>query len=116
MPIIRTINAKVHAMTHCIKITTAADFLEPISLLMEEIAATHGVYSKVNTKNIRAVKGVNNEANEAEPSPINTVNVLTTLSFAVKPAINAVETFQSPNPRGVNIGEINPPIIANMLF
>ena len=49
------------------------------------------------------------------PPPNNTFSVLTTLSFAVNPVINAVDALQSPNPNGANIGAIAPPIIASML-
>ena len=48
--------------------------------------------------------------------PSSTVSVLTTLSLAVKPVISAVDTRQSPNPSGLNIGAIRPPIIASILF
>ena len=52
---------------------------------------------------------------EIAPPPRSTFSVLTTLSFAVNPVINAVEALQSPNPSGANIGAITPPIMASML-
>ena len=42
--------------------------------------------------------------------------VETTASFAVKPEISAVATRQSAKPRGLNIGAINLPIAASILF
>ena len=72
-------------MPHCIKTIPRAAFLEPSSLFIQAIAATQGVYSNVNIKNTKAVKGVNKVDNEEVFPPNNTVNVLTTLSFAVSP-------------------------------
>ena len=47
--------------------------------------------------------------------PKRTVSVETTLSFAVNPVINAVETLQSPNPSGANKGAAIPPNNASRL-
>lgn len=44
-----------------------------------------------------------------------TVSVLLTLSFAVKPVINAVAARQSPKPSGLKITDSQPPTIANKL-
>ena len=89
---------------------TAQDF--PSSLLTAVIAATHGVYKSVNTKNTSDVNGV---SILSIPFPASTVNVLTTLSFAVNPVISAVDILQSFNPSGANKGAIIPPISANRL-
>ena len=43
IPIIRTINATIHAIAHCNITTCNAAFLVPISRLTEAIAATQGV-------------------------------------------------------------------------
>ena len=43
-------------------------------------------------------------------------SVATTLSFAMKPVIRAVEIRQSPNPSGVKTGAINPATAARILF
>ena len=48
--------------------------------------------------------------------PISTVNVLTTLSFAINPVINAVEILQSEIPRGSKTGTIKLPNPASKLF
>ena len=58
----------------------------------------------------------NNVLTASVDPPIRTVSVLTTLSFAVNPVISAVETLQSPNPKGLNIGAIIPPKSARRLF
>ena len=68
-----------------------------------------------NIKKTKAVKGVNKLDKAEVLPPNNTVNVLTTLSFAVKPVINAVDILQSPKPNGINKGDINPPIFARRL-
>ena len=52
----------------------------------------------------------------ASVEPNNTVNVLTTLSLAIKPLIKAVVTFQSPKPKGLKIGAIQPANIASILW
>ena len=39
----------------------------------------------------------------------------TTLSFAMKPVMSAVDTLQSPNPSGRNMGEIMDAMAASML-
>ena len=115
MPIIRIEKETIHAIPHCIAAIPRAVFFDPSSLLIHAIAATQGVYNNVNIKNTKAVKGVNNVDKADVLPPNKTVNVLTTLSFAVKPVINAVEILQSPKPRGINKGDINPPMLANML-
>lgn len=78
-------------------------------------AATQGVYSNVNTRNTIAVNGVNNTERADISPPSKTVSVETTLSFAVKPVINAVEIRQSPKPSGTNNGAKSPPSFASRL-
>ena len=102
-------------MPHCIKTIPRAAFLEPSSLFIQAIAATQGVYSNVNIKNTKAVKGVNKVDNEEVFPPNNTVNVLTNTFLCCKSIINAVDILQSPKPNGMNKGDIKPPIIANKL-
>ena len=84
------------------------------------MAATQGVYRRVNTRKLMAVTGVKTEA-RAAPScsmevPRRTLIVLTTVSFAVNPVINAVDTLQSSKPRGAKIGAIALPITARRLL
>ncbi len=93
----------------------SAAFLEPSSLFMQAIAATQRVYNNVNIKKTNAVKGVNKVDKVEVFPPNNTVNVLTTLSFAINPVIKAVDILQSPKPNGINKGDIKPPSIANKL-
>lgn len=42
-------------------------------------------------------------------------SVDTTLSFAMNPEINDVDIRQSPNPKGMNNGDIQPANIASIL-
>ena len=115
MPIVRpinlTTNAHIQATMHCpMTIPTAQP--PPSSLLMAATAATQGVYNKQNTSNANAPRGVI----RASTFPaVNTVNVETTLSFAIKPAINAVTILQSPKPSGAKIGAMIPATTASML-
>ena len=95
--------------------TKNAERAVPISLFTDAIAATHGVYNRVNTKNTSAENGVNKVFNALISPPNKTVSVLTTLSFAVNPVISAVEILQSPNPSGTKTGAANPPINASRL-
>lgn len=98
-------------MTHC-HITTASAQEDPISRLIDAIAATQGVYSKENTSS---------EAAEADVSAVETLlpnsipRVATTLSFAMKPEIREVTILQSPNPIGFSIGATTPAIDASIL-
>ena len=112
-------NDTIHATTHCRITTRSASRLFPISLFMEAIAATHGVYKRVNTKKLTADVFVNNPDNADASSdifvPNNTLIVLTTASFAVNPVIREVEILQSPNPNGTNTGAIHLPSIASRL-
>ena len=99
-------------MAHC-RQTIPTAHLAPNSRFITEIAAMHGVYSKQNTRNEAADNGVSILPIPAPPT--STFSVETTLSFAIKPAMRAVDILQSPNPRGAKIGAINPAIIASML-
>lgn len=80
---------------------------------MAAIEATHGVYNREKTSN-DATASVDNTVDNAVV-PNSTVNVETTLSFAMNPAIRAVIMRQSPNPKGAKIGVISPAIHAKML-
>ena len=88
--------------------------LFPNSLLIEAMAATHGVYNKQKTSN-DAADDTDRIFWIVSPLPSNIDNVETTLSFAINPAINDVEIRQSPNPNGVNIGDITLASIARIL-
>ena len=115
VPITRTRKAMNHARVHCIITTVTAHFL-PSSRFTAAIAAIQGVYNKEKTRNTNAENDVNIVDRELTCPPSKTVSVLTTLSLAVKPVINAVDALQSPKPRGTKIGDIMVPIIANKLF
>lgn len=94
--------------------------LEFNSLFIVATAAIHGVYSKVNVRKLRAVKGVNKLPRDkfklATFVPNKTLIVLITASFAINPLIRDVATLQSPKPIGRKIGAITFPIIANILW
>ena len=51
----RTRNATTQAMAHWVRTVKAAALVLPISCLTVEMAATQGVYSRVNTRNTTAV-------------------------------------------------------------
>mgnify|MGYP007102192228 FL=1 len=104
VPIRCTINAAIHATIHCPSTTYAAHFA-PSSLLIDAIAATHGVYNRQKTKRLAAATGVIAPVSSAV-LPKSTESVDTTLSFAINPEIRAVEMRQSPKPNGLNIGAI----------
>ena len=112
MPIPCTRNAATHAIKHCQTTNPTAHF-PPSSLFTEAIAATHGVYNKLNTSKEAAARGDNAEA---IPPPNKTYNVDTTLSFAIKPLIKEVQIRQSPNPNGWKTGTKNPDTAAKILF
>ncbi len=95
VPIRCTINAAIHATTHCPSTTYAAHFA-PSSLLIDAIAATHGVYNRQKTNRLAAATGVIAPVSSAV-LPKSTESVDTTLSFAINPVISAVEILQSPN-------------------
>lgn len=87
----------------------------PSSLLMEEIAAIHGVYRRQNTRRDAADSG-ESTSNNVFVLPNNTDKVETTLSFAINPAIKDVQIRQSPKPSGAKTGAIKPATAARMLF
>ena len=88
--------------------------LLPSSLLTVAIAATQGVYRSVKMRKVNAVRG-EKSVRIASLDPIRTSSVLTTFSLAVNPVTSAVDTLQSPSPRGRNIGLIMEPNAARML-
>ena len=73
------------------------------SRFTDAMAATHGVYSRQNTSRLAAESGVSSVASAVE-EPNSTVKVDTTLSFAIKPVMSAVEMRQSPKPSGAKTG------------
>ena len=109
-------SAIIHAIAHCINTVTAAERTLPSSRFTVAIAATHGVYSRVNTRNTIAVNGVKSVCICETSPPSNRVRVETTLSFAVRPVMSAVDALQSPKPSGANIGANRLPSIASKLF
>ena len=111
IPIILTRNAAIHAIAHC-HTTTSTAHLCPSSLLIEDMAATHGVYSRLNTNNETA-ESVVNAVDTLLPNRISSVD--TTLSLAMNPLMSDVTTRQSPSPNGANTGAINPATEASML-
>ena len=110
----RTKSAQTHAITHCPTTTPTAHF-PPSSRRMEAMAATQGVYSRQKTKREATASGVS-ATMSCSVLPNRTDSVETTLSLAINPAISAVETRQSPKPRGTKRGEITPAMTAKMLF
>ena len=93
IPTQRTRSAIIHAIAHCINTVTAAERTLPSSRFTVAIAATHGVYSRGNTRKTSAVNGVNSMFSAPVSPPSRTVRVETTLSFAVRPVIRAVEAL-----------------------
>ena len=110
----RTIQAAIQAITHCM-ITTPSAHFPPSSRLTEEMAATQGVYSSVNTRNTTAVSGVKSVERALVEPPSRTVRVETTLSLALNPVIRAVAIFQSQKPSGQKIGAMSPASTASRL-
>lgn len=106
-------NVMSHAVTHWKRTIKSAHFA-PNSRLTEAIAATHGVYRRQKTKRHSAANGVR-VLTSASGVPKRTIIVDTTLSFAINPVIKAVETRQSPKPRGAKTGAINPAITERIL-
>lgn len=102
IPTQRTRSAIIHAIAHCINTVTAAERTLPSSRFTVAIAATHGVYSSVNTRNTIAVNGVKSVCICETSPPSRRVRVETTLSFAVRPVMSAVDALQSPKPSGAN--------------
>ena len=69
----------------------------PSSLLMEEIAAIHGVYRRQNTRRDAADSG-ESTSNNVFVLPNNTESVETTLSFAINPAIKDLSLIHISEP------------------
>ena len=94
-------------------------FHELVSCLTVPKCAAHGPLNKQNTMYDNADNGVNNVGNTAaspsSPTPNIVPNVLTTVSFASKPVMNATEACQVPNPTGANIGANTLTIIPRIL-
>ena len=92
------------ATAHWLRATPAAFQPEPSSRFTAEMAATQGVYSRVNTRKLRAVTVENRvpraSAVTSAPAPVRMPRVEMTDSLAMKPVMRAVETRQSPKPRG----------------
>ena len=78
------------------------------------MAATHGVYSSVNTRKLMAERVVSSDEMAAPPS--STCSVLTTDSLAIKPEMSAVAHRQSPKPSGRKTGAMNCPMSASRLL
>ena len=88
-----TMKAAPQAIAHCANTTNTAHF-QPSSRFTEAIAATQGVYRRQNARRLAAASGVI-AASRISVLPKSTFSVATTLSFAIKPVISAVETLQS---------------------
>ena len=86
----------------------------PASLEYALHAAIHGVYSKQNTRYVKA-DAAEMEVCKASVLPYNIVNMETTLSFAINPEISAVTSFQLSKPSGANKGVKRPARYARML-
>src|SRR5574344_2811049 len=112
-------NANTHAVAHWKHIAAIALFV-PISRFVTAIAATQGMYRSTNVRNESAAGVVSIVVTAAlsaaaELEPVRTASVLTTVAFAVSPVTSAVESLQSLNPSGRNIGLMNEPIAASIL-
>ena len=81
---------------------------------MEAMAATQGVYSRLNTRREAAVRELIAAATPPL-APNNTTSTETTLYFAMKPLISAVQIRQSSNPIGAKSGASRPEIAARIL-
>ena len=84
------------------------------------MAATQGIYSRVNTRKLTAARGVKSRDStgtsmDGSPTFISTARVLTTVSLAISPVTRAVAARQSPKPSGAKNGAITWPIAARML-
>ena len=109
----RTSRAHSHATAHWFT-TMMVAHLPPSSRLTEATAAMQGVYSRQNTSSGAACAGVRAAVRAAvEPKRMSSED--TTLSFAMKPVMRAVEMRQSAKPSGANSGAISPAMRARML-
>ena len=107
-------NATTHATEHCRTTTPTVLSRESSSRRMVAMAATHGVYSSVNTRKLTAERVVSSDEMAAPPS--STCSVLTTDSLAMKPEMSAVAQRQSPKPSGRKMGARNCPMSASKLL
>ena len=106
-------HATIHATVHCKTTTPTVLSRESSSRRMVATAATHGVYSSVNTRKLTAARALSSDEIAAPPS--STCSVLTTDSLAMKPEMSAVAQRQSPKPSGRKIGAIQRPMSASRL-
>ena len=109
----RTSKAHSHATAHWFTTMMTAHLL-PSSRLTEATAAMQGVYSRQNTSRGAACAGVRAaDSTASEPKRMSSED--TTLSFAIKPVMRAVEMRQSAKPKGPNSGAMSPAMRARML-
>lgn len=106
-----TAKATTHAVMHWKNTINTAYFL-PSSRLTAVMAATQGVYRRQKIRSVAAPRG---EMASAMFSPNRTCSVETTVSFAMKPLMRAVQILQSDRPSGANRGEIQLANMARML-
>ena len=106
-----TKNAATQATAHCI-ITTSAAHFPPSSRFTEAIAATHGVYKRLNT----SIEAAARDVITVPILPANsTSSVDTTLSFDINQVISAEDNLQSQPPNGANTGAITLATVARIL-
>ena len=82
---------------------------------VQAAAATYVAASEQGNREVIAAATGVMAATKASVLPNNTERVDTTLSFAIKPLIKAVDTRQSPKPMGAKIGAITPAANARIL-
>ena len=89
----------------------------PNSFFIVPTTVIHGVYKSTNTKNEIAESAVkcNAKTDVRFPAKITLIDE-TTVSLAISPVSNETEACQLPNPKGLNIGAINPPIYDKILL
>ena len=113
IPIRWTRTAAIQAIEHWNRTTPNAQCL-PSSRLIEAMAATHGVYSRLKTRTDAAVS--DDITALTPPSfPYSTLMMETTLSLAMNPLTREVTIRQSPRPAGLNSGTRKPEITARIL-
>ena len=98
-------------MKHCHMTTMIAHF-GPISLRIEAMAATHGVYRSEKTRSDAALAA---DIAVLTLCPNRMPSVETTLSFAITREISEVQILQSPRPSGRNRGSSKPASFARIL-
>lgn len=115
IPIWYTAKAASQASTHW-PTTIAIAHLPPSSLFTEAMGATHGVPQETKYQERSCSYEHWGYPVIFAVLPNNTVREDTTLSFAIKPEINAVTILQSPNPTGTKTGANAPAARARILF